>query len=155
MTSQNNVFCQHRKYANSPMQNLFLSIDLVLPRSVIGAFPVSGWFLVSDRVVCCLKPFGIRSFHQEVIGVIMRNKQGTHSRAAVGIKHFFKQLVVQVEVLFLKIVVESDHDNLRGFVGCQTSGRFTVVAASTVWRKALLRIARLCWFELSASSNSN
>ena len=134
------------------MQNLFLPIDVVFPNGVIGIFVVSG-SLMGNSVVRYLEPLGIRSFHHEIICAYVTIKQSSNSGAAVGISQFFQQLDVQVVVSLLNTVVESNHDYLWSFLGRQTTRWLAIFAATAIWRKTLLRIARLSGFELSARFN--
>ena len=82
-----------------PMQNLFLAIYFILPCGVIGLFPVCCWLLMCDSVVRYLIASGIRTFHQEVISIVVRYKQRSHGRAAIGITHAVKKLVIEIIVL--------------------------------------------------------
>ena len=141
--------------ANSPMQNLLLPVYFILPRGVIGLFPVSCRLLVCDGMISCLVSSGICTFDQKVIGVIVRNKQGPHSRAVVRIRHFVKEFVIQVQVLLFEIIVEGHHDDLRSFFRRQTPWRLTIVTAATVWWETLLRITGLSGLKLRTNSTDD
>lgn len=130
------------------MQNFPLSVDLVFPNCIIRVFPVRCWLLMCDRMISYLVPFGIRTFHQEIISIVMGYKQGPYCGTTVWIGHFVKKLVVQLQVLLFNIIVEGHHDNLRSLFRRQTARWIAIVTAPTIWWKTLFRIARLSGLKL-------
>lgn len=116
-----------------------LFIGIVTARMHVSAINLLEWMVLRDRVSGDFVALSVHFLHCRVVGVLVRNEEGSLDSAPVRIvATVLEQLLQNVDVVVVDGIVERDHDHLRHLAGLQFAGNLSSIGrAEAVGQNAL------------------